>query len=357
MATAFTDYPAHTMGSNDFTLYPYQGAAWNDDSFLPNAGFPESNFINPTTLDSFPANAAYATDHFTLHPEAYQQQPQSHPRDTLQAASSTYSPAPSVSHSFDPQNPPFLSSTSDSGASVQSTLSSAMGSPSAHAQAGAVADWSLQDMSVVPGIVQHDSLTTANPELFAATAFDIESIPVTDKGCVGEFSAISSSHQPPLSPVAAFHDASAIGFEGLGDHSSWSFTSAHDPFALPAHERHAWSGVATPALSGAKLGSTSPHDSLFKSPTTPASATSPVLERVRGKRASSVAPPTPKRVHGSSPLATAVSYSESSLPVRPQAPPPSFSSPFFQSSGHFVLPLESSCPSPLLSSPRLLFLL
>lgn len=346
MANTFADYPAHTMANNDFTLYPYQDQTWDNDSFLPNSNFSDPNFVNPTTLDSFPANAAYANEHFTFQSQTYRQQSPSHPKHAVQATSSTYSPTLSASHSFDAQNPPLLSSTSDSGASVQSTISSAMGSPSGFAQTSTGVEWSLPDMRLLPGIVQQDCMNTAAPELFATSAFDLETVPVTDKGCVGELFAVSSSssssHQPapaPPSHLAPFHDAHVMDSEGLGDHGHGFIPSAHQPFSMPAHEQHTWPTVVTPKLS--------PNDSLFKSPTTPASATSPVIERVKGDPASSIALPSRKRARGSSPLAKVVSYGESDLPVRPRPPPPMFSSPFFQCSGHFVLPLESSCPSPL----------
>lgn len=208
MANTFADYPAHTMANNDFTLYPYQDQTWDNDSFLPNSNFSDPNFVNPTTLDSFPANAAYANEHFTFQSQTYRQQSPSHPKHAVQATSSTYSPTLSASHSFDAQNPPLLSSTSDSGASVQSTISSAMGSPSGFAQTSTGVEWSLPDMRLLPGIVQQDCMNTAAPELFATSAFDLETVPVTDKGCVDP--SLIQSFSPTQYAGAQFPEVQAM---------------------------------------------------------------------------------------------------------------------------------------------------
>lgn len=178
MAT-FAEYNQQTMASNsdDFTLYPYQPYqdVWNPDhTYLPSTTLAEQAFMNPTTFDSFQAQQAFAQsaqDQYTFHAEPYQQM-----KNSLQPPSSNHSPA---SYSFDFQQPPNPPSISDSGASVQSTISSTMGSPSIQPQQNN--DWAQQQgMGMLPNIVHHDSLAQ---DMFT-TGFDLESIPVTDKGCV-----------------------------------------------------------------------------------------------------------------------------------------------------------------------------
>lgn len=71
------------------------------------------------------------------------------------AQSPSYSPAPSISQSFDP-HPQFFSSTSDSGASGHSTISSAMASPSLNGQG--VNDWShTQQHGLGVSVIHPDS--------------------------------------------------------------------------------------------------------------------------------------------------------------------------------------------------------
>ncbi|KAK6393406.1 hypothetical protein LTR65_002697 [Meristemomyces frigidus] len=328
--------------SNDFTLYPFL-ETWNEQNYLPTS-LTDNSYMHPTPFDAFQAQQAYAQPGqqlFSFNTESYPQA-----KNHLQPQSPNYSPSNSASNSFDFQHPPILSSTSDSGASVQSTISSAMGSPSVQHQASN--DWnSQQHMAMLPGIVQHDSIAQ---DLFATTNFDLETIPATEKGCVGEFTAISSSQQlQAIQPL----DLSSLPFSFnpmYGAHpagyESWSLYSGElAPNAAYQNIAHPAALAAGPS-SIAMMDAISTNDNMFRSPTTPASATSPVLERVKGNRRASVACQTSKRARASSPLATSVSYHESDVPPRPHAPLPTFSSPFFsQSSGHFVPPLESSYPS------------
>ncbi|KAF2721806.1 hypothetical protein K431DRAFT_284489 [Polychaeton citri CBS 116435] len=91
----------------------------------------------------------------------------------------------------------------------------------------------------------------------------------------------------------------------------------------------------------------SPEGTVFKSPTTPASASSPMnppTPSFRGLR--SQCKDSFRRVPGASPLSQSMSFHESDLQKRLRVEHPNFSSPFFsQSSGFFVAPLESSCSS------------
>ena len=337
--TTFQDYPAQTMApnENDFPLFPYPDA-WSDHTYEP---YPDQSYMNTTSFDSYQTHPAYIpTDQYTFGADnSFQPKTHLHPY---------HSPANSAAQSFDVQQPPVLSSTSDSGASAPSTISSAMGSPSMHPQL--VNNWGQQpDMGMIPDIVHPDNL---GQDVFASTGFDMESIPaVTDKGCVGELHNFSSS-QPaisaPLSNVSSYRSS----FDFLRDAGpippTWMDSQMSNAFPITNVQTSSSMPLTiTPPASG----NMSPSDSLFRSPTTPASATSPVLERVKGKRKASVAQSAPKRLRGSSPLTQAMSYNEADLPPRPQAPKNSLSSPFFsQSSGYFVPPLESSCPSPALLS-------
>ncbi|KAI7238209.1 hypothetical protein KC330_g2689 [Hortaea werneckii] len=161
---------------NDFTLYSYP-ETWNDPSFLMPA-YADQSYAGTTTFDNFSAQQAYVQpdQKQAMFTQSYQSA-QNH----LRPQSPNYSPSNSASHSLDYQNAPILSSTSDSGASAQSTISSTMGSPSA--QACASNDWQQQaSMSMVqPSIVQQENV---NQDFFAPTGFDVDMIPITNKGCV-----------------------------------------------------------------------------------------------------------------------------------------------------------------------------
>lgn len=333
--------------SDDFTLYPFNEVWSQGPSYVPTSSYAEQSYTTGTTYDSYPTQQTYngqGLEHFTFSTDQTNLQPKNH----LQAPSPTYSPSSSARHSFD-YNPPVLSSNSDSGASVQSTLSSAMGSPSVHPQQAS--EWiNQQNMSMLPSIVQHhDSLAQ---DMFTTTGYDLETIPATEKGCVGELATVSSSQQAQTvapfpfpafsSPYNTFQE-SAYATHPIGM-ESW-------PLGVGSQDR---AGPQTSVTLSTGFESTSPSDGLFKSPTTPASATSPyqpispVLARVKGQRKQSTGQvPKHKAAHTVSPLARSMSYHEKDVPQRPHAPPPAFSSPFFsQSSGIFVPPLESSCPSP-----------
>ena len=331
MAT-FAEFSQQTMApDNDFTLYPYQSMWSSDQAYLPTSAYPDQSYLNATAYDTFQTSQAYTDPNNYSFDQSFQS------KSNLQPPSPNYSPSNSASHSFDLQ-PPILSNTSDSGASIPSTISSVMGSPSIQPQPAN--DWS-QSMAMLPGIVQTDNI---GQDVFGTTGFDLDSIPVTDKGCVGELTAISSSQQQS---APLFNFSFPPSFDLLRDSSQPSQQFSGDNWSLGAHTQLATDVIQSPVVTPRAFDSVSPNDSVFKSPSTPASATSPVLERIKGKRKSSIAPPAPKRVRGSSPLNQATSYHESDLPQRPHAPAPTFTSPFFsQSSGNFVPPLELSCPSP-----------
>ncbi|RMZ20694.1 hypothetical protein D0859_15297 [Hortaea werneckii] len=339
MAT-FSEYQQPIMTSdNDFTLYSYP-ETWNDPSFLMPA-YADQSYTGTTTFDSFPAQQAYAQpdQKHSMFTQSYQSA-QNH----LRPQSPNYSPSNSASHSLDYQNAPILSSTSDSGASAQSTISSTMGSPSA--QVSASNDWQQQaSMSMVqPSIVQQENV---GQDFFAPTGFDVDMIPIANKGCVGESNSIPSS-QPPQdfsfsSPFSLPPPAQPNGTLSTAISPPSGFSTASQAKRLSDQPMSA----PQPLMTG-PLDATSPTSSEFKSPDTPVPIVSPVLRRVMGKQrrdesmASSRSTRWPSSPAGfSSPVAHKRHHS-------PQAPFPALGSPFFsQSSGHFMFPIESSCLSSL----------
>ncbi|WPG98118.1 zinc finger protein [Acrodontium crateriforme] len=168
MAT-FAEFHQQPMAAtHDFTLYPYQDM-WNQDqTFLPQSQYPDQSY--PTTYDSFHPQQAFSqppVDQLAFNTETYSQH------------DATYSPAHSASQSFEyHQHPSLVSSHSDSG---HSSISSAMGSPAVQPQMAN--EWSHQSsMSMLlPGIIEPDNLVH---DVFASTGFEVDTIPVTDKGCV-----------------------------------------------------------------------------------------------------------------------------------------------------------------------------
>ncbi|KAK6405294.1 hypothetical protein LTR95_018784, partial [Oleoguttula sp. CCFEE 5521] len=309
--------------NNDFELY--SSFDWNhDQSYLPSTTYAEQSYIPSTTYSSLQTQPAFThqfSDAYTLGAPVKQE---------VHDTASAYSPTHSAAHSFDfHQQPPVLSAPSDSGASVQSSVSSAIGSPSVHPQQHSQG-WHFQQGVVLnPGIAQHDVLATSG--------FEIDPIPIMDKTCVGEFNDFPFSFIAPSASMVQHSLAS----DALA--SGWPNTTRYEP-AMSALSTASMSTViaasvgSRPALSiQSRQQTASPNDSLFKSPTTPASASSH----------SSSMFSSPQQINASQfRFMRSESYDESELPQRPRAPQPQLSSPFFsQSSGYFVPPLGSSYPS------------
>lgn len=289
------------------------------------------------------------------------------------------SPSPSISQSYD-QPPSILSSTS--GASAQSTASSAVGSPYPHdtSQVSGHENWSEshQGLGIVPGISQHEGYGT---EIFPLNDLSSEVVFDEDKyssnSFVGESSKIFSSSvssRTTLVPSSISPSSFPHGLEYAvrssplaldtsvasridtipSEHPIWSRTSMTDPESANSTDSSStFSGsyglLHRPTFS-------SPAKDVFKSPTTPASAMSPLASRV--------SPPSGRRRHGTSgsnivsPIDSINKRPSSScsqlacshgrpnrLPSRQGLSRTNQSqSPFFsQSSGRFIAPLESSC--------------
>lgn len=304
------------MASNpqDFTLY---STYW--DAQQPT--------YNDSNLMGYPTAEAYTNgiiNGYTLGPESFEQQQE------LQHGS------PAKADLYYEYQPPVLSSTSDSGASVQSAMSSHTGSPSAQAQP--MGDWN-QHFSMLPGIVHNDNG-------FPTSGMDMGPIPIMEsKGCVGEFTTISSfrdmTFSAPHARISTEESRAGPGTTSLDSHTPTNY-QAFGGQSFPETGEAPRSATPTGYADGMS----------FRSPTTPASShfpyysRSPVLERVRGQRRPS-STPSPKRSTGRRRLARSCDASDDAECM--YAPPSPTQSHFFsQSSGHFVPPLESSCPSPLL---------
>jgi hypothetical protein len=165
----------------DFTLYPYPDAWKQDQSYTPTTTYAEQSYLSIPAFEPYNAQQDHRPIqdqfHFGVNP-AFNRS-----RTHLQPVGGNYSPSHSVAHSFDYQYPAHISSVSDSGASVQSTISSAMASPSMQHQN----DWNHQDY---PSIVQHDSMY---PQSFNNSGVELNA---AEKGCVGESTNNSSSQRP-----------------------------------------------------------------------------------------------------------------------------------------------------------------
>lgn len=300
MATFAYAEPTHQQqgmaNSNDFTLFPQLD--WtSEQTFLPATTYQDQAYLHATTFDisysqpafAQPAQFDYSNQQHHHYVAAVKPQ---HPLSPRQ------SPTNSAATSFDHIQANYMSSVSESGASVQSTISSAMASPSVHARPAH--EWAQQQL--IPNIVQHDGT-------FTTTSLDFDPISVVDtKGFVGEFPTFSSSIQPndfsspslSVGPVLSQLDVSAFKTES---------------------------------------------DSMFKSPITPASASSPAMSPMARRKVSTVGLAS-GRPRASSKLMMSSVFAESDVPTRPPAPRPMLSSHFFtQSSGSFIPPLESTCLS------------
>lgn len=295
------------------------------------------------------------------------------------------SPSPSVSQSFD-QPPSILSSTS--GASAQSTASSAVGSPYPHdpSKVSGHDNWSEshQGLGIATGISQHEGYGT---DIFPLTDLSSEVVFDDDKysshSFVGESSKIFSSSVSSRSnyvPVSISSCSFSQSLESVSCASPLALnTSVVTPIVaidtipeeLSSRSRTSITKLTSPesanstGASRTSFGSNGslhrpifspPAQSVFKSPTTPASAMSPFTSHF-------IPPP------GSRPHKISKSHAISSIDWITQQPSSSclqiahphagpnkhprrqrhshsnqpHSLFFSQSSGRFITPLESSC--------------
>jgi hypothetical protein len=219
---------------------------------------------------------------------------------------------------------PVLSSTSDSGASIQS--SSNMGSPSAqplHAH-----EWNNQFGLCDSGNSASGYESTMNPGNAKA-------------GCVGEFTSVSSIHNFSFPPSSA---QNSIGERWAGTHLGSSNSSTLNPYQMPHVFPRRGSAATLHSMESAGVGNVNMSRPAASSANS-FQPRSPVLERVKGRRRTT-ALPSPKHMRVQTRLARSCSAGgETERLYAPQTPP--IQSPFFcQSSGHFVPPLSLSRPSP-----------
>lgn len=397
---------------SDFVLFPREQPylemleSRQDDAFENIVHYTTASDMNhhfsdlaSTTYDAYPSNSSFsaaasnyyggsgAASNFAIDA------PKENDRLNQRQFTPSGSPSPSMSQSFD-HPPSILSSTS--GASAQSTASSAAGSPYSHEtnHIPSQEHWteSHQGLGIAPAIVHHEGFGSDLYPLTNISSNDI--IFGEDKfsnNFVGKSRNIFSSSISPSS--AASPVPASVSFCTSSQSFSTAFSSS--PLALDTTMttrdvtidtilEEVNNRIATPSTdltspASARSMEASPRyfrskclapqssprvQSAFKSPTTPASATSPFTSRST--------PPPSVRPHESrrnslalcSELKAQQSPTTLSHRAHPYAycrpTPPStaqthfhthqFQSPFVgQSSGRFIAPLESSCWFSLIS--------
>ncbi|KAI9694881.1 MAG: hypothetical protein M1822_000497 [Bathelium mastoideum] len=368
---SFSEYQnsiAVSEGNNDFVLYSTHDSY--PDYMSTSLPYTSNPYVSstgagfePFSVPSFPTTTAQSHDFGFGATSAPQNVKGHYPHTPAE------SPTNSANNSFDNQ-PPHLSSTSDSGASVQSTSSSAMGSPSLN-PAFAHESWNTlgQGLGIAPGIVHHDQ--------FGTSGFDYDPV-LHDKipGCVGESSNLSSTQHAmqstPSSSSPAFSSVQNHQFQSQSQYSLNSFrtgprslvpaATALDTSMAGHQSPRSASSLHTPTSanplphSGLRRANSSglfaaPGTSGFKSPTTPASATRPRVftspKMDRRHQLSSIPESRDERKRSmSTPLSGSPQVFSSSIAGHGISPSHAPQSHFFsQSSGSFVEPLQSSYPS------------
>jgi hypothetical protein len=310
---AFTAQYQQPMGFNQHEMN-YPSFCDAEQAYLPSTTCDESSFIGyPTQGFAQDINEPYP-----FNPEQLEQLSKYDMAQQHYQMKTEYS-------SFDPQ-PPVLSSTSDSGASIQSGMSSHMGSPSAQPQQ--MNDWN-QQFNMFPSIFQPDNM-------IPTSMFESGTISGEAKiGCVGELSKVSSSHDFAFLR-SSVHNTAGDAWSDLQADAA-NATQTAPVFSSIETGDGAYGDVPTGAPVFKSLSSPTMHSFSFM-------PRSPVLERVSGRRkVSTVSSPT--RVSGTTRLARSSSaYGGMERLYAPQSPTQSHF--FSQSSGHFVPPLGSSCPYP-----------
>ncbi len=383
---------------NDFALFPRDPQfldIQHDDNFesLQNYNALDMNQHSSdlaSTYDSFPSALAFSSNYYgsggefdyggEVHKEAE--------RSNQQQFTPSGSPSPSVSQSFD-HPPSILSSTS--GASAQSTASSAVGSPFPHEMNHNTPGQELwfeshQGLGIAAGVSRDedfggDLLTYSdlNGELvydenkypldsFVGESIKIFSSSISTTTTASVLASVSSCTSSPILAPAPFFSPLALDasvatrintidtiLEEVNSRMDSPMTALASPEPVSSIEASPRSFRSTRPIIQPAHSSRHGRNS-FKSPTTPASAmspftprfTPPAIGRRRESRSNSIGSRSDSRAQQS----PALSSHRAHPYARPPQPPSPHSqthfhqsqSPFFgQSSGRFIAPLESSC--------------
>ena len=382
---------------SDFVLFPrdqffFDMSDERADETFANTPFNMDQDIHQDFLDlaatsfaSYPSTAAYSSLPVPFYdtPHLVVEGPKDSSRQLHhQGYTPSASPSTSMSHSLD-HALSTLSSTSC--ASVQSTASSAVGSPYSHATHSLPGpdQWMdhNQGLGIAPGIIQREGYRHDTFPLQAMESDQVTFDPDRFTGnFVGELREISStffSSSPAMcSPISSASDSHFLVTSTLSSPSLALDTSVEtrhvtidtilqevngsvgSPGSLISPGSAISSVKASPGIAQQACISSSPAKDppTFRSPTTPASAmslfahavTSPFTIRRQESRAGAMGAidhsrdqNSPSVENGPHPYAQATEP----IPNAPtQAPRVQFRSPFFkQSSGRFIAPLESSC--------------
>ena len=289
------------------------------------------------------------------------------------------SPSPSISHAFD--HPPSMLSSA-SGASVQSTASSAVGSPYSHATQSLPGQdqWteSQHGLGIARGIIHNDGF--GNDGMYSLSGVETDTMCDDSKlqgSFVGESRKISSSSSglQPSSPVSTCSASqsytsvtsplpvsmaldTSLGAKNLTIDSI--LEEANNRITSPSQTASPTSANSAKApsdlcQSAHRISFSPAQPGPFRSPTMPASAMSPrVIDRgwqsgqqQRGIHSPHIVAGNGRRIQrtSASPTNRFTPYSWP-MPQTAQNPSPSVQSQnsfFTQSSGRFIPPLESSC--------------
>ena len=342
------------------------------------SGYQHFSELTNSTYDSYEPVSAYSSAHTSYlgTPHLVVDAPKDSAGQLNPKYTPSASPSTSVSHSL--EHPPSTLSSA-SGASVQSTASSTMGSPYSHATHSLPSQDRWNDahhgLAIASGIAQPDPF---GHDTFPLSGMDNEGAFDDSKysdSFVGESHKVSSfsSHtcraisSPPMSSCTAsqsFLPASAapplvldtsVGARMVTIDSI--LEEVNSGIDSPAHlisPASVASGCASPRVTVHRQSMRSPEQNsgAFKSPSTPASAMSPLAPYAVSPSIARTVEPRQHLLVGLDP--TSIHGGAQSAPIRPpstdspvspiQSHRSQFQAPFFnQSSGRFVAPLQSSC--------------
>ena len=368
---------------SDFVLFPRDPSYHNMESEDDTSG------LN-TSYDPYPSMSAYSA------PPAYYNAPHyffesAKPQDQHRFTP-VGSPSPSISQALD--HPPSTTLSSASGASVQSTASSAVGSPYSHATHNLPSQdqWteSHHGLGIASGVVHsnedfgrdmaqwggmENELLFDSSKLQDSFIGESENLPSSSpisRNCLASLSIPScSAPQDFISGYSLPHQSVASNPSGNSRNVTIDTILEEVNSTIQSSPRTA-SPISTSSTRISPVTAPTKHSPQghrsFRSPTAPASAMSPSFpntsfaswtQRRGPQRQSVMTGPDSKSPRNSvSPTDRHAPYARPFSGPESQAHFPSFhsSSPFFgQSSGRFIPPLQSSCWFSLLILPLFFF--